>query len=173
MSQYPLINAGQRLTASLVQSLVPLEAYKTAATTRTSTTVLADDPDLTLSLAASAVYDVIFYLHYAAISAAQFKTAWTVPASATGVRSARGLASTVSDSVNGGVGDVRSGVHAFATAVTYGDRNNASNQCFALEEARVTTTTAGTLAIQWAQVTSNATGSVLSAGSYMRVKRIA
>lgn len=180
MSQYPVVYAGQRLTGSFVQSMLPLEFWKVTTTDRSSTTTLADDPDLTTLLDANATYKVEFHLHYAATPPAgtgQFKTAWTVPASATGNRTAHGMASTVSDSssapTGGGAGDGRSGVHGFATAVTYGDRASTTNQCFALEEGVVVTTNAGTLAIQWAQVTSSATVTRLSAGSFLRVKRLA
>ena len=79
MPTYPQIFAGRRLTPSLLTSMLPVQLWKNANTDRASTTTLADDPDLTTVLEANATYRVTFYLHYAAIDLARFKTAWTVP----------------------------------------------------------------------------------------------
>ena len=170
MAQYPQILAGQRITAAQLTSMMPVEIYKLSNTDRASTVTLTDDPELTYTLEANAVYRVEAFLHYAAISAAGFQAAWTVPSGATGNRSALGAGSTQvsSDNVSG-----RFGVHAYGTAADYGDRASASNQMFAYEESILTTSSAGTLAVQWAQSTSNATASRLAAGSSMRIKRLA
>jgi hypothetical protein len=172
MAVYPTFTAGQKTTASLLTSGETQFAYKTADTVRTSTTTLADDPDLAFSLEANGVYRVEFWLHYAAVSAEQFRTAWTVPTGVTGVRSAFGIDSTVSSATPSGI--MRTGVHQYTTGATYGDRNNNSNQCLAIEEAVVTvSSTAGTVAVQWAQATSGATGTRLAAGSYALCRRLA
>lgn len=171
MSQYPAIAAGQEITSDLLNGMIPIEVWKTANTDRSSTTTLADDTDLTVTLEASATYKVEMHLHYAAIDAAKFKTAWTVPSGATGNRSAVGAGSASTDATAATTG--RFGVHAFTTSVTYGTRSSATNQCFALEEAVVFTSSAGTLALQWAQDSSSGTATRLGAGSYMRVRRIA
>lgn len=173
MSQYPTILAGQRITSSLLNSMLWVEVWKTANTDRQSTTTFADDPDLTVTLDANATYRVEMFLHFAALDVARFKTSWTVPSGATGNRSAVGpdQGTILSGTSSGGQG--RWGVHAFTTSCTYGTRDSATNQCFAQEEATVVTSSAGTLALQWAQATSNATATRLAAGSYMRVRRIA
>jgi len=173
MSRYPVLYAGQRLTAPLLSSLLPLEAYKATSTTRSSTTTLTDDPDLVIALEANATYIVEVFIRYGAVTAEQFKTAWTVPSGATGGRSRVGVASTVNDTTTGGpFGSGAFGVHAFVTSLTYGTRNSTSNQVGATEVGTVTTTNAGNVALQWAQNTSGATGTVLASGSYMRAKRI-
>lgn len=173
MSQYPAIYAGQRITAALLTSMEPFNLWKTANTDRTATTTLADDPDLTVSLDANATYRVIFRLHYAATDATRFKTAWTVPSGTTGNRTAVGpdQGAILSGTSSGGQG--RWGVHNFTTSVTYGTRDSASNQCSAVEEAILITTSTGTLAIQWAQATSGATATRLAAGSSLYVQRLA
>lgn len=173
MSQYPTPYAGQRITGSLLLSMLPLEAYKTTNLTRASTTTLVDDPDLVLTLEANATYVVEMFIKYASVTAEQLKTAWTVPAGANGGRSRVGISSTVNDTTTGGpFGNVALGQHAFATTLTYGTRNSTANQVAAMEMGNVITTTAGTLALQWAQNTSGATGTIVAAGSYMRAKRI-
>lgn len=149
---------------------LPIEVYKQNDFLMTSVTTVASDPELQCTLAANSVYRVEFFLHYAAIDAARIKTQWLVPSGATGFRSALGPDQGVilSSTSSGGTG--RWGVHGFTTACTYGTRDSNANQCVAIEEGVVTTTTGGTLAIQAAQVTSSATSSKISSGSYMRVK---
>lgn len=174
MSQYPVIYAGQRITATLLTSMEPIQVWKTTNTDRASTTTMTDDPDLTVTLEANATYRAIFYLHYAALDAARFKTQWTVPSGATGNRTAVGPDQGVilSSTSSGGTG--RWGVHGYTTACTYGTRDpSAVNLCSAVEEAVMTTSSAGILAIQWAQATSNATATRLGAGSSLLVHRLA
>lgn len=176
MSRYPALYSGQRLTADVLSSLLPDVYYKIGNTDRSATTTLADDPDLTATLEANAVYHIEFRLHYAALAAAAFKTAWTIPSGATGNRSAVGPDQGIdlSSSTSGSGGQGRWGAHSYtATTITYGTRNHATNQCWALEESVITTSSAGTLAMQWAQATSNATATRLAAGSSLFVRRLA
>ncbi|TGZ14755.1 hypothetical protein DV517_62380 [Streptomyces sp. S816] len=173
MATFPTIYAGQRITSALLTSMLPIAAFKAANTDRTATTTLADDPDLSVQIAANATYRVVFYLHYAATNVARFKTAWTVPSGTTGNRAAVGPDQGVVLSSTSSGGQGRWGVHNFVTACTYGTRDSSSNQCFAQEEATIFTTAAGTLAIQWAQVTSDASVARLAAGSSMHVQRLA
>ena len=173
MSQHPTVYTGQRITGTVLTSFSSFDFWKNSNTDRSSTTTLADDPDLTMTLEANATYRVIFYMHYAALDAARFKTAWTVPSGSTGARTAVGPDQGVilSGTSSGGTG--RFGVHAYATTCTYGTRDHATNLCSAVEEAVLTTSTAGTLAIQWAQATSNATATRVGAGSSLHVRRLA
>lgn len=166
-----------RLAGSGTPLFTPVYRYKAADTPR-ATATLTDDPDLTCLLDANAVYRIEFTLHYAAIDlvsgspAGRFRTQWTVPAGASGFRSAVGpdQGQVLSGTSSGGQG--RWGVHQFGTACTYGDRNDNTLLCYAQEEATVVTTTAGTVALQWAQAVTNATSTVLGQGSTLRVTRI-
>lgn len=167
-----------RLATSSTPLYVPVYRYKPANTDRNSTTTFADDPDLACPLDANAVYRVEFWLHYAAIDqvssspAGRFKSMWSVPAGWTGNRSAVGAdqGTVLSSTSSGGQG--RWGVHNFSTACTYGDRDSSTNQALALEEGIVTTTTAGSITLQWAQAVSNAANTRLAQGSTLCVTRI-
>jgi hypothetical protein len=151
----------------------PVTMYRTTNLDRASTTTFAADPVLQASLAANAVYLVEVYLNYGALAAADIKTQWTAPAGATGNRAVMGPGSTAANASADNI-SMRSGVHSFTTSVTYsGVRDSQSNLSIATETSIVTTTTAGTLSLDWAQVTSNATGSRMGAGSWMRVTRLA
>ncbi|MET7429646.1 hypothetical protein ABZT16_11690 [Streptomyces flaveolus] len=152
---------------------VPRFAWKTANTDRANTTTFTDDPDLTMQLDANAVYHVELHLHFGAIDAARFRTAWTVPSGASGTRCALGpdQGQILSSTSSGGTG--RFGVHNFTTACIYGCRDSIASFTFAMEEGTVFTTSAGTCALQWTQATSNATATRLASGSFMRVTRLA
>lgn len=171
MATYPTIAAGQRITAALLQSMLPMTAYKAAATDRASTTTMADDPDLTFTLEASAVYIVEFHLYLGSGSTGLPKTQWTVPSGATGLKGVHGSASTATS--DDGI-SMRTGSHGFTTAVTYGYRSTGpTNLNHATEVGTVITSSAGTCAIQWAQSVSNATAVRMGLGSWARAQRIA
>ncbi|MFL1903074.1 hypothetical protein ACJWDR_28815 [Streptomyces tauricus] len=175
--RYPLIYSGQRITGLLLQQMMPDVIAKGTNEDRSSTTTLTNDSELVATLEANALYHIQFFIHFAAIEAAQIQTQWAVPASATGVRSAASAAWTLAggaataSAADGGYH--RSGVHAYTTAVRYGTRASASNQVVAQEESILTTVSAGTLALQWAQAVSNATATRVAAGSSLHVRRLA
>ncbi|WP_328404009.1 hypothetical protein OHS70_34270 [Streptomyces sp. NBC_00390] len=164
--------AGGVSTAGPVTGMnIPVTIHKPSNTDRPSATALVADPHLITQLQANAKYLVEFHLYYAALSAAAFKTTWSVPAGATGNRSVLGPGSAATEG-NADNLAVRSGVHATATTVVYGTRNHATNLAHAVESGILTTTTAGTLALSWAQNVSHATAARLATGSYMRVTRL-
>lgn len=172
----PNVTSGTEITADLLNSMLPMFKYKSGNTDRASTTVFADDPDLTITLEANSVYFVEMYIAYAGLmptttTGGRFKTSWTTPSGATGNRSSIG--SAAANSIDATDTNGRFGIHNYTTSVTYGTRNSASNLCLAIETSIVTTTNAGTLALQWAQVASDATASRVGTGSYMRVRKLA
>lgn len=171
MSIYPNYLAGQRLTAARLAASQPLVAQKASSTDRANVTAFADDPELVLQLAASAVYVIEFYIGYSAPSAGLFKTSWTVPLGASGNRTASGPGSAATDSNADNIA-MRSGVHGFTTAVTYGSRGNTGFQAFAFETALVTSGAGGKCALAWAQATANATSTRVAVGSWARALRI-
>lgn len=173
MAKYPVINAGQRMNAEMLRSMLPEYVRKTSDTDRASTTTLADDPDLTVELEASAVYFVEFILLLGGVAAADIKTAWTTPSGSSGFKAVIGPASNAATNSAADSATMRVGVHGFATPVEYSALRDGTGLLFGVQErGEVTTTSAGTLALQWAQVTSNATASRVSDGSLLRVARI-
>lgn len=175
-NQYPQINAGSRITAALLMSMLPVEIRKPSQTARTSTTTYADDPDLTFELAANAVYWVEFIINYATpgpAGTAGFKTAWTVPSGATGNRYVNGPGDSQNDGNANNISG-RFGTHAFTTAIGYGSRGTSTTSGLGVREwCVVNTTSGGTCALQWAQQTSNASATTIFADSLMRVRRMA
>lgn len=170
MATYPVITAGQDLTADLLASMLPTYVTKTSATTRTSTTTLADDPDMQIALAANATYWIEMYIYYSTGAAAFFKDFWNLPAGATGIRSSSGISSsaTATDVVT-----TQWTVKNAGTAIVHGGSTTVSDFTLTLSTGVITTTTAGTLTYQWAQSVSTAVTTAVRNGSFMRVTRIA
>ena len=169
---YPLIYAGQRVTAALLTSMLPLESVKLSGTSRASTTTFSDDPDLTLQLEANATYAVEMYVHAAAVAAGDIKTIWTVPVGATGNKAVMGPSTAALDGNADNI-TMRSGVHGTSTVVTYNGVRDSSAQFYFFERATIVTISAGTLALQWAQSVSSVSSTIVGAGSYIRAKRTA
>lgn len=147
--------------------------YKATTSPARISSTFVIDPDLQILLAASALYLIEMELRPAAITAALFKTTWQVPSGAAGNRGCIGPGSSATDTGADNIA-MHSGVHGFGTTVTYGSRNSVSTQVEVRESGIVTTSTTSDLcALLWAQGTSNATGTVLGAGSWMRATRLA
>ncbi|WP_275462057.1 hypothetical protein [Streptomyces noursei] len=172
------IAIGRTATAATALGL-PRFAYKATATDRASTTTRAADPDLTMNLDANAVYLAEFHLFIGGPAGGLMVTSWTVPTGAGGLRGVHGpssVAAPVAGDSNTTAGDNvpgRWGSHGFTTAITYGRRDVNTNLLYAIETGTLTTTTAGTLALAWAQSAANTTATRLGLGSWMRVTRIA
>ena len=181
MSRYPEILAGQRGTAALLKSMLPMTAYKSGNTDRASTTTLTDDPDLSLPLEANARYMVEFYLFYGggynadSATDGDFTTNWNVPSDATGLKGVFGPGTDAAqDTGADNVTTMRSGSHGLTTSISYACvRNDTTLLSFAYEAGHVITITAGSCTLQWAQESSSATAARLGHDSFMRVTRIA
>lgn len=170
MAIYPTILAGQRITAGLLSSMLPTIINKPAAEDRTSNATLTADTDLQITLAANATYEVTMHIHYGTSTAAGFQTDWTVPTGAGGNRasiSAGAGSNTFADTTGNW------GVHSFNTSVSHGNRNSTTNQLWLMERGIVTTVSAGTLALRWAQVTSTASATRVASTSTLIVRRLA
>jgi hypothetical protein len=102
---------------------------------------------------APAAYRVVdFYLIYVTISVEGFKMSWTARSRTPGDCGSAGVASSVTDAMNG---DGRTDVHA--TQIAGDDRNGGTNLCLVREFSTVATSGAA-CAIQWHQVTTNSGG---------------
>lgn len=170
------VTGNATVTGNLSASGIGQERYavKAANTTRASTTTKTDDPDLTMPVVANAVYYVEFILAAQSSSTTpNINTAWNVPATATGLKFAHGPTNNATNFVTRTDTNARVSAHGYTTGLDY--IINGSGVSVAILEKSIVTTGAnsGTIAIQWAQNTSNATGTVVEAGSYMYIRRIA
>jgi hypothetical protein len=161
-----LIQAGTRITASLLASIAPLAVIKGADEPVTSSTTLQNDNALLLrSLVASATYLFACYLDYegGTQGASDIKWTWSTPGSAT-LRYQK-------ECVN------LSGTAVCPTCTGSGTQTAGSNGAGTLMGVTMTgslvmSSTGGTLQLQWAQNTSSATPTIVHAQSYLSLWRV-
>lgn len=162
---------GQVLTAADVNSwFVPLTVTKTADQSVTSSTALVNDTALSVTVAANATYqlmDCVLFYNGAAQGTADLKFQFTGPAGSTLNMTA--LAFPTSGGFGGTVFSGITGLSATRTAGTNGSSNTLPALLYG---TLVTTATAGTFQLQWAQNTSNATATIIKAGSVLTLYRV-
>jgi hypothetical protein len=164
----PTWTPGEVLASADVNSwFVPLAAYKASDTSRTSTTTLANDPDLTLAVAANCVYTVDLYLDFDGdtTGTGDLKLGWAVPASTT-MRYGAAYDNT-SPAASCGT--------TFTQASTISAATNGAGvlQSFSAKGTIITSAAAGNVVLKWAQNTSNPTATIIHAQSYLTARRIA
>lgn len=156
------------LTVSGVGQL--LSKFKTSTTSRTSTTTLTSDPDITFSVVANATYLVEGLILFAADPAADLKIGWTAPTGASFPWCALGQTSTAT----GGSGSViTDGQDLTSTSFGLGAVTDNTKTMTAQVRGYLTiSSTAGTFALQWAQIVSSSTATKLLAGTHLTLKRV-
>ena len=81
---YPTLLAGQRITASLLSSMQPQTARKTADTSVTASTTVAPDKHIQFEVLANAVYIWWGWIKYSADTAGDLNLDFTTPSGALG-----------------------------------------------------------------------------------------
>ncbi|PBC71588.1 hypothetical protein BX265_6198 [Streptomyces sp. TLI_235] len=171
MATYPSIAAGQRITGSLLTSMLPLEAWKMGDTPRDTTTTTTADPDLALSVEATATYRLAGMLAYGVRSDTDLKFGFSAPASSTLVWHGHCQATGTAGTTGSAIFDVQSiGTTSYAPGGAAAD--NTTIMVVVLHGLLTTSITAGTFSLNWAQNTSNAVAAILKAGSHLTLKRI-
>jgi hypothetical protein len=153
-----------------------LFVYKAADTTRASTTTLADDPDLAVTLEANSVYEFEALLFYESPSACAIKWSPNFTGTTTFIKwlteqghnntTAFGSMHTV---YYQGVYDVEPGATPPGWTAGYGSFVGYGRVRGLISVGA----SGGTFAMQWAQQNSSATAATLYKGSFMRVKKVA
>jgi len=180
---YPQPAGGQRLTGSLLRSMLPLTVRKTADTSRTATTSVTADDHLFLDLEANAVYVGEGWIKYSGLAAADLGIQWTAPSLAVGEWGAHGVGSTVVGSTaapalqtdtQGALGYmVRTESNELGVARTYGCLGTSALLTLFMYGTIRMGATAGTFSVGWAQASSSATATTLYADSWLRLTRVA
>lgn len=168
---YPQPLAGQRITAGLLRSMLPQTVRKTADTSRSATTTFADDDHLSFSAEASAVYTMVGWIKYFADPTPDVKIQFTVPTGCLGEwawmmpGSGTAATGTTGYSIRTETNDVTGSRTGYGTS---------DSQHFTpISGLFRMSTTAGSITLQWAQNTSNATATVLYTDSWLAFQRIA
>ncbi|MFD5425204.1 hypothetical protein [Streptomyces sp. NPDC127084] len=166
---YPTIPAGGRVTAALLTSMLPLTAAKTGTTARASTTTATADPELQVSVEANAEYKFSAYIRYSGDTAGDLKCTFTGPSGSSGSWGARTM-DTAATTSTGNSQAVRT---PLGTVKSIGCISTSVPQTFNVEGRLITGASAGTFSFDWAQDTSNATGTGIEADSCFILHRIA
>lgn len=143
-------------------------AMKASSTARASTTTVADDPDLALTLGPG-TWDIAVRLRYNGDSGADLKVRYGLSGVTAVTRECVGppVASTDVNSTS-----VNMASFGTSTEVVYGCESTSSNAVLR-EWIVVTVATAGTITLQWAQNSTSTTATTVLSGSRMIATRIA
>lgn len=168
MAQFPLIAAGAPLTGNLLRNMIPQQVVKTADETLASNVTVQPDDDLYLPVEANATYLFSGWVWYTAASTTpDIRINFAVPSGAQMFRSAFGQ-------INGATGV--SGIldTAVLTAAS-ADGRGAYTTPLSTNYAGylITSSTAGTFQLQWAQVATSTDVVTLKAGSWIQLTRTA
>lgn len=167
-----ILDIDQRL--SVLESISANYALKPANQTKASLTTPSADSDLFLPLEANSKYFMEIFAVVSGLSAADIQTNWAVPSGASGTRRCNGPGSAVANETNANGVAGRFNVNSAGTNVAYNlVRDAVGAQMWINEFGTITTAaTAGQITFQWSQVTTNATGTVVHADSFMRATLI-
>jgi hypothetical protein len=165
---YPTISPGTTITAGLLTSMLPLAVQKPSDEPRASTTTMTNDGDLLLPVEANAVYELTAYIVYsqnlAASSTTGITIGWSAPSGAT--------LTWTSGGTSGPTQTTTQDVTAQPISLTRQLPSNLGTNMAAMPFGTLTvSSTAGNFALQWAQVASNGTATIVKAGSWLHLRR--
>lgn len=170
---YPQWLAGQDITADQLNEMIPKVVRKTADTSRSSTTTTTADPELSLTLAANAVYVWDGWLKYSADPAVDMTVDFTVPSGALGEWSAHAAGSGTGGSLTVGY-SIRTESNDISQPRNYYGTTAADNAPLtAFLYGTIRTSSGGTFSLDWAQGSSGASPTTVYTDSWLRFQRIA
>lgn len=182
---YPTLLAGQRITASLLSSMQPQVARKTADTARSSTTTATADPHLQFEVVANAVYIMDGWIKYDGPTAADINIDWSAPSGSLGEWVAYGvgnspvIGSSAAPALQTDTQDargymIRVETNDITSARSFGTLGTGITPItLAIMSTLRVGSTAGTYSMDWAQFASNATACTIYTDSWLRLQRIA
>jgi hypothetical protein len=167
--------AGDKPTAAQLNTFVPLSAYKSAGTSRNTTTTPAADSDLTIALPASTTWDFdgLLLVTSAANAAGDFMFQFTYPASATLSFGAWGLHNTLASGSQSDLEAAATSADSSTPSGLYVAGASTSMTGIFFKGRIIVSTTPGNLVVAWSQFASNANNTTLNAGSHMTCRQVA
>jgi hypothetical protein len=141
-------------------------AVKSADTTRTSTTTLANDPDLTFTGVPAGSYAVELFMMPSQLSAGAIGLKWAL---SSGGFATNDYGMVVNQSINNTI-TTRANLLAMSTGLAYAQVFTSVND-YILIKGILILSSAATVALQWAQNTSSVNYSALLNGSYLRLTK--
>lgn len=156
-----------------------LHARKTGDTIVTNSVAITQDPHLVATVPANSIWEMVGCLFYASgVITGDLNYQFTGPAGSSGFHTAVGPSTVVNtDPPNEAVGASQSGNRTIATAIGSGRSYGVPNtgNVFGLEVKGMfeVAGTAGTISVDWAQQTAQATGTTLKIYSWFSLTRVA
>lgn len=163
--------SGQVPTAGEIDALATLFAYKTSDEQVISSTTNQDDDHLFAPVASNSIYRVFFHLVYSAHSSADIRIGWVGPTGAVFRWGALGQVASntgLSGTAFYGSQDIAQADYEIGGA---GAENTTFMGAWGFGMLR-TSSTAGTFKLQWSQGTSNATGTIMRADSWLSLNLV-
>lgn len=160
-----LVQAGSRITAALFASVAPLAVIKGADQTITSSTTFANDNALFVSVVANATYLVQLFIDYEGGTQGSSDIKWTFTGPSGWTMRYQGIYRDTS-------GTVQANCFTGASGPAAGTNGAATLRSVGILGTIVTSSTPGTVQLQWAQNTSSGTGTIVHAQSSMQLWRI-
>lgn len=156
-----------------------LHARKTGDTTVTNNTVVTQDPHLVVTVPANSIWEMVGCIFYTSgVILGDLNYQFTGPAGSSGFHTTVGPSTVVNtDPPNEAVGASQSGNRTIATAIGSGRSYGVpvASSVFGLEVKGMfeIAGTSGTISVDWAQQTANATGTTLKIYSWFSLTRVA
>ena len=171
-----LFAAGQKIRASDLNFIVPGFVKKPSNQSLPSNTTLQNDTALLLPVLANASYAIEAVIIFEAGTTGDAKFAFSWPASSTfpwGL-TAYGTGGPGAGSVGGSIFSAAFGTPTSGSSFFAVGGAGAGNQNLCIMKGTITTTaSAGNVQVMWAENTSDATPTIVSAGSTLRADRVA
>jgi hypothetical protein len=170
MGVYPTVRAGMKVTQARLSAMQWNETPKVNDQGVANSTTYVDDTALLFAVAANAEYVARFHLVVDGVTGADIKVRFSVPAGATGFRWCQGPQAGSADRENT---NMAIPVHGFTTDRPYGTVAATAASIAVIERLHVfTAATSGSVTLQWAQNTANATGTLVLANSFVTWLRV-
>lgn len=173
-TQFPVFFAGQRLTALMLGGTVPYTARKTSATSRNTTTTLADDPDLAGIALPAGTFEIEFVGLFTLTTTAtqKIKTRWAFSGTWNGSAAPRaciGPGTSQTATPSAATETNFQAVSLSGADAIYDQAAGGSYGSFRETCGIVVCSTSGNFSIQWAQSASSANNTTLQEGSFVRI----
>ncbi len=167
------VTAGQILTADNINAFVPKYIEKSADESVTSSIAQQNDNDFAaISFGAGETWVCELYLTVTGDPAGDIATSWTSTGGVTqGRRFVVGMGLSGTDNNDSAFSNIAS--RASTGVANYGLTTSTTLRGGLRETFTVTTTTAGTITLTWAQRVSSVTASTILAGSFFIAHRVA
>jgi hypothetical protein len=170
MAVYPNLYAGMRADADLLTSMLPIHAAKSVDTPRASTTTIIADPELQVAVEANADYMFEMMIRYSGLNTADMSVIIAGPSGSSGVWGGNFISPLSETSAEGTKSSIRTPIGSQRDIACI---STSTSMIIMISGRLKTAATAGTFSFNWAQQTSNATSTVVSADSWLMLKRIA